>query len=75
KSDLFISYSLHDVKRGGIIYDCGSMPIHTVDTIEIPMENFHNTEFGLVATIRMKRRVAEDGFIETELLTASPLLS
>jgi ABC-2 type transport system ATP-binding protein len=23
----------------------------------------------------MKRRVAEDGFIETELLTASPLLS
>lgn len=75
KSDLFISYSLHDVKRGGIIYDSGSMPIHTVDTIEVPMENFHNTEFGLVATIRMKRRVAEDGFIETELLTASPLLS
>ena len=75
KSDLFISYSLHDVKRGGIIYDSGSMPIHTVDTIEIPMENFHNTEFGLVATIRMRRRVAEDGFIETELLTASPLLS
>ncbi|HAP15564.1 MAG TPA: sugar ABC transporter, partial [Lactococcus sp.] len=75
RSDLFISYSLHDVTRGGIVYDSGSLPIHTVNTIEIPMRNFHNTEFGLVATIRMKQRVAEDGFIETELLTASPMLS
>ena len=75
KADLFISYSLHDVKRGGVIYDSGSTPVGTISSIEIPMKNFHNTEFGLVATLRLKTRVAEDGFIETELLTASPMLS
>ncbi|MCL2112345.1 MAG: ABC transporter ATP-binding protein [Streptococcaceae bacterium] len=74
-SELFVSYSLHDVKRGGVVYDSGSIPIHKVSDIKIPMKNFHNTDFGLVATVRKKKRVAEDGFIETELLTASPMLN
>lgn len=75
EENLFLSYTLHDVKRGGIIYDSGSRPLSEMSKVVIPMKNFHNTDFGLVATIRRQKRIAEDGFVETEMVAASPMLN
>lgn len=75
KEELYIAYTLHDVKRGGIIYDSGAIPIDNIDDIIVPMENFHNTTFGLIASLRKKKRINENGFVETEFVTASTMLN
>ena len=51
---LYLSYFLYDATRGGAAYESPAQEVKIGESIsaEIPMENFHNTEFQLGATLR-----------------------
>lgn len=68
--ELYIAYALHDETRGGIVYDSGSIKVDGTLSAVIPMENFHNTEFKIVASIRKNPEVTDiDNPDETEMIT------
>jgi ABC-2 type transport system ATP-binding protein len=71
KEELYIAYSLHDEKRGGVVFDSG--PIESngdVVSVSIPMSNFHNTEFKIIASLRQKPRITNPDYPErTEMIT------
>lgn len=52
----YVAFSLLDMKRGGIPYDSGSLPLtkrgHQKIRFTLPMKLFNSTEFKLVASIR-----------------------
>lgn len=55
REQLYVSYSLHDERRGGISYDSGPTAISGNEMYaSIPMSNFHNTEFKITASLRRK---------------------
>ena len=51
---LYLSYFLYDATRGGAAYESPAQVVKIGETLsaEIPMANFHNTEFQLGATLR-----------------------
>ncbi|MEE0941192.1 MAG: polysaccharide ABC transporter ATP-binding protein [Bifidobacteriaceae bacterium] len=52
----YVAFSLSDIKRGGISYDSGSLPInkrgHHKVRFTLPMKLFNSTDFRIVASIR-----------------------
>ncbi|NMC60804.1 MAG: ABC transporter ATP-binding protein, partial [Candidatus Methanofastidiosa archaeon] len=55
KEQLYVSYSLHDERRGGIAFDSGPTPLIGNEMVaRIPVRNFHNTEFKITASLRKK---------------------
>lgn len=56
--DFYIAISLYDVKRGGIVYDTGSIKInqhgHCVEHFELPLNIFTDTDFKIVVSLRDK---------------------
>jgi ABC-2 type transport system ATP-binding protein len=57
---LYVSYSLHDERRGGIAFDSGPTPLTGNEmTASIPVRNFHNTEFKITASLRKQAAVID----------------
>ncbi|MDD6461925.1 MAG: ABC transporter ATP-binding protein [Bifidobacteriaceae bacterium] len=56
KTPFYVAFSLLDMKRGGIPYDSGSVPLtkrgHQKIRFTLPMKLFNSTEFKIVASIR-----------------------
>ncbi|MDG4961169.1 ABC transporter ATP-binding protein [Lactococcus raffinolactis] len=60
KEQLYVSYSLHDERRGGIAFDSGPTPLTGNEmAASIPVRNFHNTEFKITASLRKKADVID----------------
>ena len=60
KEQLYVSYSLHDERRGGIAFDSGPTPLTGNEiAASIPVRNFHNTEFKITASLRKKGDVID----------------
>ena len=60
KEQLYVSYSLHDERRGGIAFDSGPTPLTGNEMVSsIPVRNFHNTEFKITASLRKKADVID----------------
>lgn len=60
KEQLYVSYSLHDERRGGIAFDSGPTPLTGNEMVSsIPVRNFHNTEFKITASLRKKGDVID----------------
>lgn len=56
ETPFYVAFSLLDMKRGGIPYDSGSVPLtkrgHQKIRFTLPMKLFNSTEFKIVASIR-----------------------
>ncbi|MGO2764366.1 MAG: ABC transporter ATP-binding protein [Pseudolactococcus laudensis] len=60
KEQLYVSYSLHDERRGGIAFDSGPTPLTGNEiAASIPVRNFHNTEFKITASLRKKADIID----------------
>lgn len=60
KEQLYVSYSLHDERRGGTAFDSGPTPLTGNEmAASIPVRNFHNTEFKITASLRKKADVID----------------
>ena len=60
KEQLYVSYSLHDERRGGIAFDSGPTPLTGNEmAASIPVRNFHNTEFKITASLRKEADVID----------------
>ena len=55
--NFYLAIAMHDVKRGGVAFDTGSVKInqagHHRARFEMPLEAFNNSEFKLVVSLRI----------------------
>jgi len=55
---IILAYSLTDIKRGGVVYDSGLMKLkdngHQKLNFSLPMAMFNDTDFQIVATLRIQ---------------------
>lgn len=55
--DFYLAIAMHDVKRGGVAFDSGSVPInisgHHRVRFQVPLDMFNNSEFKLVVSLRV----------------------
>ncbi|KZK05794.1 ABC-transporter (ATP-binding protein) [Lactococcus cremoris] len=72
---LYLSYFLYDATRGGAAYESPAQEVKIGESLsaEIPMANFHNTEFQLGATLRKDPSDWENDnpLSQTEVITAT----
>ncbi len=66
--NLYLAYALHDVGRGGIIFDSGSINVKGQNVLHasIPMANFHNTNFRLTVSLRKDPKIKNEEHFDTE---------
>ena len=66
--NLYLAYALHDIGRGGIIYDSGSINVKGQNVLHasIPMTNFHNTNFRLTVSLRRDPKIKNEEHFDTE---------
>ena len=66
--NLYLAYALYDVGRGGVVYDSGSINVNSKNTLhgQIPMKNFHNTNFRLTVSLRRDPKIKNEEHFDTE---------
>lgn len=71
ETPLYIAYALHDEKRGGIVFDSGSIAVDSSGLrASIPLENFHNTDFKIIASLRKDPKIVnQENPNETDMIT------
>jgi ABC-2 type transport system ATP-binding protein len=62
---------LHDEKRGGIVFDSGSIKVDRSGLIaSLPLNNFHNTDFKIIASLRVDPKLIDpNNPDETDMIT------
>ncbi len=71
EDNLYIAYSLMDEKRGGIVYDSGSVKM-TSNKLEVSLalNNFHNSDFRIIASLRKDPKIVNPNKPnETDMIT------
>lgn len=71
KENIYIAYALHDEKRGGIVFDSGSIRVDRSGLIaSLPLNNFHNTDFKIIASLRVDPKLIDpNNPDETDMIT------
>lgn len=71
EENIYIAYALHDEKRGGIVFDSGSIKVDRSGLIaSLPLNNFHNTDFKIIASLRVDPKLIDpNNPDETDMIT------
>ncbi len=71
EDNIYIAYALHDEKRGGIVFDSGSIKVDRSGLIaSLPLNNFHNTDFKIIASLRVDPKLIDpNNPDETDMIT------
>ena len=59
----YLAIALHDLKRGGVIYDSGPIRMqnfnHDVAKFRLPLAMFNNGEYRLIVSLRIRNKASE----------------
>ena len=71
EENIYIAYSLMDEKRGGIVYDSGSVKVDNNKLeVSLALNNFHNSDFRIIASLRKDPKIVDpNNPDETDMIT------